>query len=91
MKKCFAMLARRQALAALLALVLCSFSCTNDSGSRRALESEGFTEIQLTGYSWLSCGKDDTFATGFTAKNAKGNPVSGTVCCGLVKGCTIRF
>jgi hypothetical protein len=33
----------------------------------------------------------DNFATGFTAKNPQGRQVFGTVCCGIMKACTIRF
>ncbi len=66
--------------------------CTDESNTRRTLESAGYTDIQTTGYSWFECGKDDTYHTGFTAKNPLGKPVSGTVCCGMwTKGCTIRF
>lgn len=70
---------------------LLSLSCTNESGSRRALEAQGFTEIQFTGHSWFTCGKEDSFSTGFRAKNPRGQQVSGTVCCGWLKSCTVRF
>lgn len=66
--------------------------CTDESSTRRTLEDAGYSNISTTGYSWWSCGDDDTFATGFSAKNPAGKQVSGTVCCGwLTKGCTIRF
>ena len=59
---------------------------------RNALYSAGYTDVALTGYAYFGCGKDDTFATGFRAKNPQGNRVEGVVCCGFVgKGCTIRF
>lgn len=35
--------------------------------------------------------QDDGFTNSFVATNANNKIVSGTVCCGLVKGCTIRF
>lgn len=67
-------------------------ACTNESDTRRTLESEGYTDVQVDGYSWFVCSDDDVFATKFTAKNANGKIVYGTVCCGfLTKGCTVRF
>jgi len=66
-------------------------ACTNSNKTRETLESSGFTDIEITGYSPFSCSEDDTYKTGFRAKNPKGNPVKGTVCCGLLKNCTIRF
>ena len=74
-------------LAALLALT----SCTDSDRSAQALRSQGFTEIQITGYSPWSCGEGDAYATGFRAKNPQGLPVSGTVCCGVMKSCTVRW
>jgi len=65
--------------------------CTDEAGTRRALEGEGFTDISVNGYDAWSCGKDDTYATKFTATNARGKVVSGVVCCGDFKGCTVRF
>lgn len=66
--------------------------CTDEANTVRTLESAGFTDVHTTGYAFWECGKDDTFHTGFTAKNPAGKQVSGTVCCGMwTKGCTIRF
>ena len=74
----------------LIALVL--LSCTDETAARRALRSQGFTDVQITGYSWLECGEDDFSHTGFRAKNPHGEIVTGTVCCGFIaKGCTIRY
>lgn len=67
-------------------------SCTNPSGAKEALEAEGFENVQITGFKWFSCSKDDFFHTGFTATGRNGKPISGTVCEGLLfKGRTIRF
>lgn len=76
-----------------LALLLFSLaSCTDDAATVRTLRSAGFTDITTTGYSAWACGEDDSFATGFRAKNPQGQLVEGTVCCGfMVKGCTVRF
>lgn len=79
-------------LIAVTTLALTLVACTDEENTRRTLDSAGYTEIQTTGYSWLECGKDDTFHTGFRAKNPAGKVVEGTVCCGMwSKGCTIRF
>jgi hypothetical protein len=78
---------------AILAAVVCAalVGCTAESDARRALEGAGYTDIVLTGYGWFECGRDDTFATAFTATGPTGKRVSGTVCAGLLlKGQTIR-
>lgn len=67
-------------------------ACTDDANTVRTLHSAGFTDVTVTGYSWFECGEDDTFHTGFRAKNPRGEWVNGTVCCGMIaKGCTVRF
>lgn len=72
--------------------VLLSVACTDDTAARQALTKAGYTDIRLQGYDAFACGDDDTSATAFTAKNALGVDVTGTVCCGLViKSCTIRW
>lgn len=77
-------------IAAILSISILSF-CTDEAGAERILKANGFTEIQFTGYSWLSC-SDDTFSTGFIAKGPTGLPVKGAVCSGMFfKNSTIRF
>lgn len=75
----------------LVLLAVFTLGCTDESGSRTALVSAGYSNIHLTGYRWFGCGEDDGYHTGFTATNPAGVRVSGVVCCGLMKGCTIRF
>jgi hypothetical protein len=70
--------------------VLATSACTNAHDSKQALAEAGFSDIHVGGFAWLQCGKDDTFATKFSAKGPTGVPVRGAVCCGLMKGCTIR-
>ena len=66
--------------------------CTNRTDAEKALNAEGMSNIQVTGYSWFACSKDDFYHTGFTATNFSGNPIEGTVCSGLLfKGSTIRY
>ncbi len=76
--------------AVILALVVgaCDVS---DGETTRVLSAQGFTDVKTHGHAWFACSKDDSFATSFTAKNPAGVPVSGAVCCGLMKSCTVRF
>lgn len=74
----------------LAALLLCA--CTSETDARRALEAEGFKDIRVTGYDWFACAKDDTYHTGFVAKNREGREVRGVVCSGMIfKNATIRY
>jgi len=57
----------------------------------RALEAEGYRDITIGDHTWWKCGRDDTFASNFTATNPLGKRVAGAVCCGWTKGCTVRF
>lgn len=68
--------------------------CTNESGSRRALEAMGFTDIRLEGFAFTGCSDSDSTCTQFTAKRGD-MTVHGVVGCGLEgfplsKGCTVR-
>lgn len=65
--------------------------CSAPERAKRVLDNSGYTEIEITGYSPFSCGEDDTFSTGFKAKNANGKVVEGTVCSGWFKDGTVRF
>lgn len=74
-----------------IVLALLCLSCTDDSRTFKTLTNAGFTDIETTGYELFVCAEDDTFKTGFKAKNINGMPVSGVVCCGMIKSCTIRY
>lgn len=66
--------------------------CYSSNDARKALQAEGFTDIQITGHAWFACSEDDFYNTSFTAKNAQGKTVSGAVCSGvLFKNSTIRW
>lgn len=81
---------RKIMLAAVVAMsMLCS--CTDEDGTRRALEKQGFTDIRTEGYAFYACSDNDNYATKFTAKNPNGQTVSGVVCCGVLKSCTVRW
>lgn len=78
----------------IIVLIICLYAlmaCSDYDRSRKTLESAGFTDIVITGYEPFSCSDDDTYSTGFNAKNPKGVVVDGVVCCGVVKACTIRY
>jgi hypothetical protein len=82
----------------LLALGLSAFlpACTDEEGTRRALDDAGFTQVSVGGYGGLGCGLGlgqggDTFCTEFMATNPAGKRVHGVVGCGVFKNCTIRF
>lgn len=73
---------------------LCSLlaSCYSGTDARKALEAQGFTNIEITGHAWFACSKSDTFATSFNATNPQGKRVSGAACSGLLfKNTTIRW
>lgn len=71
--------------------MLTAAACSDAQSSLAALKAAGYSNIAITGWEPFSCGQDDTFSTGFTADNPKGERVRGVVCCGLMfKACTIR-
>lgn len=79
----------------LLTLAGCG-ACDDEAGSQRALQAQGFTNVQFHGHAFWGCSKGDNSAIDFTATNPLGQPVAGTVCCGgkytlNFKGCTVRF
>jgi hypothetical protein len=75
----------------LIGLAALTLACTDERGSQRALEAHGFDNISLQGYAFWGCGERDSFKTRFRAKNVKGQWVTGVVCCGWMKDCTVRF
>ena len=56
-----------------------------------AVENQGFSQVQIGSRAYLSCGQDDFIGYEFTAINPQSRRVSGVVCCGTMKGCTIRW
>ena len=73
-------------------LALCLMSCTDPTDAKRVLEAQGFKNIEITGYNFFGCGKDDTYHTGFIAIGQNGQAIEGTVCRGLFfKGSTVRY
>jgi hypothetical protein len=66
-------------------------ACSDPEGARKALQAQGYRDIQITGYAYWGCGKDDVYHTGFTAVGPTGVPVIGVVCKGHFKGSTVRI
>lgn len=74
------------------AITLLTTACTQPDHAREMLDSQGYTDIQMNGYDWLNCSKDDFYHDKFTAKGPTGKNVSGVVCGGfLFRGATIRL
>lgn len=76
----------------LTALTLCA--CTANlykEDARETLDQQGFTNIfpHDKGVSFVVCG-GDLYYYNFTATNPIGKQVDITVCCDLMKACTIR-
>jgi hypothetical protein len=76
------------AVAALSAIILAG--CTDAPTAERVLRQQNYKDVRTTGYSLFSCGKGDSFATGFRARAPNGEMVSGVVCSGWLKGATVR-
>ena len=64
--------------------------CTDAPEAKRTLGAMGFKEVEVTGYNFFSCAKDDGWKTGFSAIAPSGDRVNGTVCSGAFKGATVR-
>lgn len=78
----------------LLCVVILCTSCTSNSDfekGKKQLEQQGYTDIENTGWSAFCCSNEDTFSTGFKAKDKQGRTVKGCFCGGVLKGVTIRF
>lgn len=74
----------------LFASVMVLVGCTAPERTERVLQEQGYTDIQIKGFSWLSC-SDDVFRTKFEAKSPSGYEIKGAVCSGWFKGNTIRL
>lgn len=77
-------------LLSILALSLSACGVNHKQG-RRALEAQGMTDIHIGSWAIIGCGRDDDFSSYFTAKDANGKEVSGTLCGGWLKGITVRY
>lgn len=69
-------------------------SCTSDNDfekGKKQLENQGYTNIENTGHNFFCCDENDSFSTGFKAKDKNGKEVKGCICSAFLKGITIRF
>lgn len=67
-------------------------ACTKPDHAANVLEKSGYTDIQMRGYGYLACSKDDFYHDKFTARGPLGHPASGVVCTGLLfRGSTISL
>jgi hypothetical protein len=76
-------------IAALVALA----GCTDEKGATKALREAGLKPVSVGGHAWFYCAirPPDAFATKFTAKNVRGETVTGAVCEGYGNGTRIRY
>lgn len=65
--------------------------CTDPSAATRAVEAQGLTDVETTGWRMFGCGRGDRYHTGFRATNIRGQQVTGVACGGLLKATTVRF
>lgn len=84
------MLKRSLFLAAVATFVLSG--CTSHKTALRALEAQGFTDVELCGSSyWCCAGRSAWFSDCFSAKGPTGVPVDGCICRGLFGGSTVKI
>jgi hypothetical protein len=75
----------------LVVALISAAGCTDPQSARKALLAAGYSNVEITGYDWFACSKDDTYSTAFRATGPTGVQVEGAVCQGLLfKGSTIR-
>lgn len=66
-------------------------SCSDPENAERVLQSNGYTNIEITGWEPLMKSEDDMYSTGFRATSPSGQIVEGVVTGGMLKGNTIRL
>jgi len=75
-------------------------ACGVDDGRfLQAIQASGLTKPVKRGYDFFECGYGDVWVESFTAQqflpskegDILGASVQGTMCCGILKGCTIRW
>lgn len=78
-------------LFALAGALLLSGCTTDHDETRNAAQALGLRDVVAGDLDPLKCGQDDKIGRSFTATNVNGDRVHGVVCCGIAKGCTVRF
>lgn len=74
-----------------LILLLVTSCVTGEDETYETLLNQGFTEINVRGTAPFMCGEHDKLGRVFDATNTNQKRVTGVVCCGTFKGCTIRW
>lgn len=75
-----------------LLLALFFAGCAPDEATAiRAIKAVGLNHVKLGLYPFFQCANEDYFNSAFTAYTREGNKIKGAVCCGVFKGCTVRF
>lgn len=64
---------------------------TTPEETTTTLQKSGFTDVQTKDVDAFLCSEGDKPGRKFVATNPQGQRVSGVVCCGLWKACTVRF
>ncbi len=64
---------------------------TGENEARDAVDNAGFHDIQVGDLTYFGCSRGDKYGREFRAVNANGRRISGVVCCGVTKACTVRF
>lgn len=75
-------------LSALLVLSSCG---VNPDEAIRILKSQGIKNPVIGSYTFFGCAKDDSFHSTWNGNDVNGNPISGVICGGPLKGYTVRF
>jgi hypothetical protein len=78
----------------MIAVLVALAGCTDEKGATKALHDAGLKPLSVGGYAWFYCAGGrggDAFATKFTAKNVRGETVTGAVCYGYFRGTTIQY
>ena len=73
-------------IAVFLVNVLFLGGCTDAPKATNLLQSQGYSQVEITGYSFFGCGESDAWRTGFKATSPNGQRVEGVVCEGVFKG-----
>lgn len=79
------------AIIPLALLLVLPKACVKPEQTTRQLEQMGYKQVEITGFDFFACAKDDSFQTGFEATAPNGDRVTGVHCAGFMKAGTIRF
>ncbi len=74
-----------------LGLFTLTFFHTSAEEVRRTLHKQGFTDVLPGATNLFECGEGDKQGRDFEARNPQGTWVTGVVCCGNFKSCTVRW